>query len=108
MSRISLSRRLAALLEAAEQIDPRATAVHRMPPATRLRYELWRVECDAVHERYAPGELYAAYLDTSEWPETPEPHPDVASALGMTDPPHIPADATTEEVASMYADMIGD
>ena len=109
MSKVSLSRRLAALLEAAEQIDPRATAVHRLPPALRMRYEFWRTECDAIHNRYeredGPGAAYAAYLATGESVTPPMPRA-VATALGLDDAPTIPADASAADVAAIWSRMV--
>ena len=81
-----------------------------MAPALRMRYELWRTECDAIHNRYeregGPGAAYAAMLNGAF--VTPDPPKDVAAALGLDDPPHIPADATAEQLAAMYATMLGD
>ena len=63
MSRVSLSRRLQAALEAVENINPQAARVHRMKPATRLRYNIWRAECERVMAEYGdPAAAFAAYL----------------------------------------------
>lgn len=108
MSRVSISRRLQALLESAERIDPQATAVHRMAPATRLRYDNWRSECDRITDEMGGGEaLYAAYVESGEWP-LPDPPRAVAAALGLYGGPVLTADTTLQEAAELYAAMIAD
>lgn len=110
MSRVSLNRRLDALRSAAERIDPRVLAVHRLPPALRMSYDNWRRECDRVYadlEREGgPGASYEALIEgTLALPEPPRP---VADALGITRGPVVPAGASDSEVAEIYRAMIDD
>ena len=108
MSRVSISRRLQALLESAERIDPRAAAVHKMKPAIRLRYDHWRSECDRLTADMGdPGALYASYVDTGEWP-LPAPPRAVAEALGLDAGPILTDDMSVADVAELYAAMIAD
>jgi len=108
VSRVSLSRRLQALFETADKIDPQATAVHRMKPATRLRFDHWRACCDRITDELGGGEtLYQAYVETGEWP-LPEPPRAVAEALGMDDGPVLLETMDVRELAEIYAAMIAD
>lgn len=109
MSRTSISRRLQALLEAAERVDPQAVAVYRMKPATRLRFDNWRSECDRITDEMGGGAaLYAHYVDTAEWP-LPDAPCSVAKALGVADAgPVLTTDTTLHEAADAWAVMIED
>lgn len=106
MSRVSISRRLQALLESAERIDPQATAVHKMKPATRLRYDNWRDQCDAITDELGGGEaVYRTYLETGTWP-LPDPPRAVAKALGLDGGPLLLESTTLQEAADLWADMV--
>lgn len=106
MSRTSISRRLQALLEAAERVDPQAVAVHRMAPATRLRYDNWRSECDRITDEMDGDEaVYRSYLDTGTWP-LPKPPQAVAAALGLDAPPIVTDDTDIHDLAEAWAAMI--
>lgn len=107
MSRVSLSRRLGAVLAAAERVDPIATAVYRMQPATRLRHGIWRSECNTIINGMGGGEaLYAHYVETGEW-LLPDPPRCVAEALGITDAaPVLTDDLSAADVAAIYADTV--
>ena len=106
MSRTSISRRLQALLEAAERVDPQAVAVHRMAPATRLRFDAWRTECDRLTDEMGGGEaLYRSYLDADEWPLPPPPKA-VAAALGLDARPIVTDDTDIHDLAEAWAAMI--
>lgn len=108
MSRVSISRRLQALLEAAERVDPHAVAVHRMAPATRLRFDNWRERCDQITDQLGGcGALYASYVDTGTWP-LPDPPRAVAEALGFNAGPIVTDAMSLTEVAERYAAMIED
>ena len=107
MSRVSLNLRLAAIRDAAQRIDPRAAAVHHMQPATRLRYENWRAECDAMmaqaERKGGPGASYAAMIEGRlDLPRAPRA---VREALGIEDAPHIPHDASPSDVEAMWRRM---
>jgi hypothetical protein len=106
MSRVSLSRRLDAIRNAAERIDPQAARVFRMQPAVRMRYDLWRREIDRMHDEiereHGPGASYAAYLDGTL--ATPDPPRAVAEALGAAAMPVLTVEMSTREVAEVYAD----
>lgn len=108
MSRVSLSRRLDAIRNAAERIDPQASRVFRMPPALRMRYDLWRAECDRMHDEiervHGPGASYVAYLDGTF--ATPDPPRAVAEALGVIDMPVLLESMSLVEVAATYAAMV--
>lgn len=110
MSRMSLNRRLDALRSAAERIDPRALAVHRLSPALRLRYDLWRAECQRIHGKIeregGPGASYAAMIEGTL--TMPAPPRAVADALGLKPGPVVPAGASEREVAEIYRAMIDD
>ena len=58
MSRVSLSRRLAAILDTAERIDPMAVAVHRLPPAFR---DQERPLLTPIEEAHAAGDYTPQY-----------------------------------------------
>lgn len=110
MSRVSINRRLEALREAAERIDPRALAVHRLSPALRLRYENWRAECQRLHSEAeregGPGASYAAMIEGTL--TMPAPPRAVADALGLKPGPVVPAGASEREVAEIYRRMCDD
>ena len=110
MSRVSLNRRLEAVLAAAERIDPRAVSVHRMEPALRMHHDLWRGECrrliDDIKRESGPGAAFAAMLDGTL--ATPPPPRVVAEALGLSDAPRIPAETSVTDVAEIYAAMVTD
>lgn len=108
MSRVSLNRRLEAVLAAAERVNPQAAAVYRLPPALRQRYEAWRTECDRLTDEMGGGEaLYAAYLESGEWP-LPDPPRAVAEALGMNTGPVLLDTMTLQQAADLWAGMVGD
>lgn len=107
MSRVSLNRRLEAIREAAQRIDPRASAVHHMQPATRLRYDNRRAECDAMlkeaGQEGGPGAAYEAMIEGRL--ELPRPPRAVREALGIVDAPLIPRSASMADVAERYRQM---
>ena len=107
MSRVSLNRRLEAVLAAAERVNPQAAAVHRMAPATRLRFDNWRAQCDAITDEMGGGEaLYASYIDTGTWP-LPDPPKAVAAALGIADAgPVLTEEMSVADLAEAWAAMI--
>jgi len=106
MSRVSLNRRLEAVLAAAERVNPQAAAVYRLPPGLRQRYDAWRAQCDAVQSQYGEGgALYEAMLSGEL--VTPDPPRAVAEALGVADAGPIVTDAMTlQQVADLWADMV--
>ena len=108
MSKIGLTARISALFDAAERADPFAARLHRLPPALRMRFELWRNECDRIHEQYeregGPGASYAAMLDGTL--VTPEPSRALAKALGFDSAPVLLETMTLREVADAWAAMI--
>lgn len=106
MSRVSLNRRLEAVLAAAERVDPQAAAVYRMPPATRLRFDNWRERCDRITDAMGGGEaLYAHYVDTGTWP-LPDPPKAVAETLGLDGGPIVTDTMSVRELAEIYTSMI--
>lgn len=110
MSRVSLNRRLEAIRDAAQRIDPRAAAVHHMRPATRLRYDNWRAECDAMLKEAAseggPGAAYEAMIEGRL--ELPCPPRAVREALAIEDGPTIPHGASPSDIAALWRTMAGD
>lgn len=106
MSRVGLGRRLQAVLEQAERINPHAARVHRMAPAVRASYDRWRRACDAEHERFADddGGAYAALLRGEL--VTPEPPRAVAIALQLKPAPVLPDSLTTSEIEAIYRAML--
>lgn len=108
MSRVSLARRLAAILEAAERVDPQAARVHRMKPAVRARYEVWQQQCAAIiEEAGGPEAAFAAYVETGEW-GTPSPPRDVATALGVEEAPVMLETMSDAEIADLWRVMCED
>ena len=106
MSRVSLNRRLEAILAAAERVDPVAARVYRLPPALRQRYDTWRAQCDAVQAQYGDGAaLYEAMLSGEL--VTPDPPRAVAEALGLNAGPIVTDTMSVQEAADLYASMIG-
>lgn len=105
MSRVGLGRRLQAVLEQAERINPHAARLHRMAPAVRASYDRWRRACDAEHERFADdhGGAYAARLRGEL--VTPEPSRAVSDALQLKPAPLLPDSLTLGEVAAIYRAM---
>lgn len=104
MSRVSLSRRLEAVLAAAERVNPQAAAVYRLPPALRVRYTAWRAECERAAGRYPGESLYQAILDGEyRTPAMPQP---LREALGMNAGAVLPATMSERAVADLWADMI--
>ncbi|MEP3143317.1 hypothetical protein [Qipengyuania citrea] len=106
MSKIGISARIAAIMEAAENIDPMAARIHRLPPALRARYEAWRSECARImHEAGDPAAAYETYLDTGTI-GTPDPPRDVAAALELQGAPFLPADMSERDVAERWYAMV--
>lgn len=106
MSRVSLNRRLEAVLAAAERVNPQAAAVYRLPPALRQRYDVWRAQSDRLTEEMGGCEaLYAAYLESGAWP-LPDPPRAVAEALGLNAGPLLLETTTLQEAADLWADMV--
>ena len=104
MSRVSLSRRLQAVLEAVENIDPQAARVHRMKPATRLRFDVWQAECTRVMAEHGdPAAAFAAYLAGEL--ETPDPPKDVAEALRLRPAPVLREGMSVHECAEIYEQL---
>lgn len=107
MSRVSLNRRLQALLEAAEAIDPHAFKMHRLTPAVRAQFDQWRRCVDAEFARFAgepEGAAYAALLQGEL--HLPPPPRAVAEALGLPEPVALTDDMTTEDLARLWSEMI--
>ena len=108
MSRVSIARRLAAILEAAERVDPQAARVHRMKPAVRARYETWCSECARItDDAGGPEAAFAAYLESGEW-GTPAPPADVTQALGLEAVPVLSDDMSDTEIADLWRVMCED
>ena len=103
MSRVSLSRRLAAVLDAAEQIDPIAAKVHRLPDALRLRYDLWRTRCAEIKAEYDSGGIYDSMISGEL--VLPDPTRTVAEALGFERPPVLPDTLSMADLSEIYGAM---
>lgn len=102
MSRVSLSRRLAAVLDAAESIDPLATRIHRLPDALRMRYDVWRAQCEAQCS-YGNGAAYEAMLAGDI--VLHDPPRAVAQAVGIERPPVLPDTMSLAELSDLYRVM---
>ena len=106
MSKIGISARIAAIMEASESIDPMAVRIHRLPPALRARYEAWRSECARIMDEAGdPAAAYEAYLDSGTW-GTPDPPRDVAAALKLQGAPFLSVDMTVRDVAEVWTAMV--
>lgn len=106
MSKIGISARIAAIMEAAESIDPMAARIHRLPPALRARYEAWRFECARIMDEAGnPAAAYETYLDTGTW-GTPDPPRDVAAALELQSAPFLSDDMSAQQVADVWKAMV--
>ena len=108
MSRVSLTRRLETIRNAADRIDPFASRVHRLSPALRASYDRWRDErgrsIASLEARDGPGGAYAAMIeDTVVMPDPPQ---QIADALGIAPIEPLLADATCDDLAQRYAAMI--
>ncbi|MGB3752751.1 MAG: hypothetical protein WA954_02515 [Parerythrobacter sp.] len=107
---MSLTNRLAAIVEAAERIDPYVARVHRLKPAMRMRYDMWRADCDLLHDEAqrngGAGAAYEGMLDGTF--TTPAPSRVLADALALADPPHLPDTMDTHDLAAAWAAMIAD
>lgn len=105
MSRVSLNRRLEAVLAAAERVDPVAARVMRLPPALRQRYDAWRAQCDAIMAEYGEGAaLYEGMLSGEL--VTPDPPRAIAEALGLNAGPLLLDTMSVRELADIYASLI--
>tara|TARA_R100001129_G_scaffold184676_1_gene170209 strand:- start:615 stop:941 length:327 start_codon:yes stop_codon:yes gene_type:complete len=108
MSRVSIARRLQAILEAAERVDPQAARVHRMTPALRARYEVWQQQCAAITDAAGgPEAAFAAYLECAEW-GAPSPPADVTQALGLEAVPVLTDDMSDTKIADLWRVMCED
>ena len=106
MSKIGISARIAAIMEAAENIDPMAARIHRLPSALRARYETWRTECARIMDEAGdPAAAYDAYLDSGTW-GTPDPPRDVAAALELKGAPVLTVDMSAQQVADVWKVMV--
>ena len=106
MSKIGISARIAAIMEAAENIDPMAARIHRLPPALRARYETWRTECARIMDEAGdPAAAYDAYLDSGTW-GTPDPPRAVAAALELQGAPVLTVDMSAQQVADVWKVMV--
>lgn len=106
MSKIGISARIAAIMEAAENIDPMAARIHRLPPALRARYETWRTECARIMDEAGdPAAAYDAYLDSGTF-STPDPPRDVAAALELQGAPVLTVDMSAQQVADVWKVMV--
>ena len=106
MSKIGISARIAAIMEAAENIDPMAARIHRLPPALRALYETWRTECARIMDEAGdPAAAYDAYLDSGTW-GTPDPPRDVAAALELQGAPVLTVDMSAQQVADVWKVMV--
>ncbi|MCD1590382.1 hypothetical protein K7H13_06370 [Qipengyuania citrea] len=93
-------------MEAAENIDPMAARIHRLPPALRARYETWRTECARIMDEAGdPAAAYDAYLDSGTW-GTPDPPRDVAAALELQGAPVLTVDMSAQQVADVWKVMV--
>lgn len=106
MSRVGLGRRLQAVLEQAERINPHAARVHRMAPAVRASYDRWQSACAAEYAAFADddGGAYAAMLEGAL--VLPEPPRAVADALQLKPAPVLPDTLTLGEIEAIYRAMI--
>lgn len=101
MSKIGITARIAAIVAAAEQANPLATRIYRLPPALRIRYDRWRGECDrAFAEAGDPADAFAAHLAGEI--ETPEPPRAVADALQFGSAPVLTEAMSVAECARIY------
>jgi hypothetical protein len=104
MSKIGIAARLAAIMEAAESIDPMAARINRLPPALRARYEAWRSECARIMDEAGdPAAAYEAMLDGAL--VTPDPPRDVAKALDLQGAPFLSVDMSERNVADLWKRM---
>ena len=101
MSKISITQRIAAIIAAAEQTNPLAARIYRLPPALRIRYDRWRDECErAFAQAGDPADAYAAYLAGEL--ETPAPPRAVADALQFARAPVLTEAMDVAECARIY------
>ena len=108
MSRVGLFQRLKAVREAASKVNPFAARIHALQPATRLRYDRWRAECDAISARAeregGPGASFALCLsDMLNFPKMPS---DVARALEIEPFRGVPDCLSETDVADIWSDMV--
>lgn len=101
MSKIGIAQRIAAIVAAAEQANPLATRIYRLPPALRIRYDRWRDECErAFAEAGDPANAFEAYLAGAI--ETPEPPRAVADAFQFERAPALTEAMDVAECARIY------
>ena len=101
MSKIGIAARIAAIVAAAEQTNPLAARVYRLPPALRIRYENWRTECERAMAKHGdPAAAYAAYRIGED--DTPEPPRAVADVLQFKRPPVLTEAMSVAECARIY------
>lgn len=105
MSRVSLSRRMAAVEAAVRQGDPFGYAVHHLPSPLRQLYEEWRNHCERITERI--DSPYAAMIEGRlHFPSMP---PTVATAIDarLCSRP-VRADCTEDDARNAYNLLLGE
>lgn len=104
MSKIGITARIAAIVAAAEQANPLATRIYRMPPALRIRYDRWRDECARIMDEAGdPADAFEAYLAGAI--VTPEPPRAVADALQFESAPVLTEAMSVAECARIYDEL---
>lgn len=106
MSKVGIAARITAIVAAAELANPMAARVYRLPPALRLRYDLWcseRARIDA--EAGGPAAAFEAYLNGEI--EAVDPPKDVADALQFNRVPVLTEAMSVSDCARAYDEFKG-
>lgn len=105
MSRVSLSRRMAAIEAAMQRSNPLGYAVHHLPPTLRELYEEWRKRCEQITERIKNP--YSAMIEGRlHFPSMP---PTVATAIDeRLCNPTLRADCSEDEARNAYNMLLGE
>lgn len=103
MSRISLTKRLAAIRTAMQSHDDYGYRLYHLSPRLRAWHDDWKAECHRLAARY--DNYYQAMIEGDvDMPPMPNP---VAQALGLDKSRHIlPANCTLDDAADAYTRLL--
>lgn len=104
MSRVSLSRRMAAIEAAMQRNDPFGYAVHTLAPPLRKMYEAYRAECERITAQHENP--FTAMLEGKcRFPRMPNAVATVIDSRLCSRP--LSADCTEDEARHAYNALLG-
>lgn len=111
MSRVSLNKRLLAMRDTLLQRDPLLAVLHTLTPFERRVYNDWRKWCDSIiaeYEEQAPGRYWEALINGEKGLWLPELRPKELREKIFGNFTMPPNDASLEDVADLYKDLLND